>query len=296
MRATTRTYALIVAAGLAAVTTASLSAQPATSAPVDLAGMLALAGERVAAYYERVESIVCSEVVRFQMMDRGLEPDPHVRQLAYELRISREKPADGAEALEAKVLRTLKKVNGKPPKPGDEPKCLDPKSVSLDPLSFLLPEHQREYKFTYKGIGKAGDGRTGVMIDYVPLTKKAPEFIWTDSCVSIDAPARTKGRLWLDRFGGDVLRIDETMVGPIEIAVPRTQERKSGLSSLTVDRTDVSIRYKLVTFTEPNEIVLLPDLLEEMVVTSGGGVPRQRTTHTFSGYQRFVTSGKLIEP
>ena len=274
----------------------SASGQSATTAPVDLAGLLARVGERVAAYYERAQSIVCTEVVRFEMMDRNFQPDPHVRRLAYELRISREKPAEGGAAPEANVLRTLKTVNGKPPKPGDEPKCLDPKAVSLDPLSFLLPQHQGEYKFTYKGVGKAGDGRTGVMIDYAPLTRKAPEFVWTDSCFSIDAPARTTGRLWIDRFGGDILRIDETMVGPIDVTVPRAQERKSGISYLTLDRTEVSIRYKMVTFTEPNEIVLLPELLEEMVVTTGGGVPRQRTTHTFSGYQRFVTSGKLIEP
>ena len=291
----TRTCALI-AAGLAAVTTASVSGQPATPAPVDLVGLLARVGERVEAYYQRAQSIVCTEIVRFEMMDRNLQPDPHVRRLAYELRISREKADEGTAAPEANVLRTLKTVNGKPPKPGDEPKCLDPKSVSLDPLSFLLPQHQAEYKFTYKGIGKAGDGHTGVMIDYAPITKKPPEFVWTDSCFSIDAPARTTGRLWIDRFGGDILRIDETMLGPIDVTVPRTQERKSGISSLTLDRTEVSIRYKMVTFTEPNEIVLLPELLEEMVVTTGAGVPRQRTTHTFSGYQRFVTSGKLVDP
>jgi hypothetical protein len=195
------------------------------------------------------------------------------------------------------VLRTLKTVNGRPPKPGDEPKCLDPKPASLDPLVFLLPQHQRDYKFTYKGIGKAGDGHTGVMIDYAPLSKKEPEFVWNDTCISVDAPARTSGRVWVDRFGGDVLRIDERTAGPIDIRVPREQERKAGVASFTLERTDVSIHYRMVTFTDPAEVILLPELLEEMSVTSGGAAaPRQRTTHKYSGYQRFVTSGKLVEP
>ena len=284
-----------LAAAALAVTVASAAGQPATGA-VDLAGLLARVGERVEAYYQRAQSIVCTEVVSFEMMGRDFQPDPHVRRLAYELRISWEKPAEEGAVPDANVLRTLKTVNGKPPKPGDEPKCLDPKPASLDPLVFLLPQHQREYTFTYKGFGKAGDGHTGVMIDYVPVSKKAPEYVWTDSCFSIDAPSRTRGRVWVDRFGGDVLRIDETTAGPIDIRVPRAQERKSGLASLTLERTDVSIRYKMVTFADPVEVVVLPDVLEEMVVTSGGGAPRQRTTHKYSGYQRFVTSGKLIEP
>jgi hypothetical protein len=292
----TRTGASIAAAALAVVTAVSAAGQPATPAPVDLAGLLARVGERVEAYYQRAQSIVCTETVRLQTMDNGLSPDPHVRQLVYELRVSWDKAAEGEEPHEANVLRTLKTVNGKPPKAGEEPGCLDPKPVSLDPLSFLLPQHQREYKFTYKGIGKTGDRHTAAMIDYAPAGKRPPEVVWKDSCVSIDVPSQTRGRVWIDRFGGDVLRIDETVLGPFDVRVPEAQQRKGAGALLTLDRADSSIRYRTVTFAQPNEIVLLPESIELMTVIRGSGAPRLRTTQTFTGYQRFVTSGRIAEP
>jgi len=288
-----RTGALIATAILAAVSAAGESAK---DAPVDLVGLLARVGERVEAYYQRAQSIVCTEIVRLQPMDASLTPDPHTRRLEYELRVSWDKTAEGAEPAEANVLRTLKTINGKAPKPGEEPGCLDPKPVSLDPLAFLLPQHQREYKFTYNGSGKAGDGHTAVMIDYVPAEKQPPEVTWKDSCVSINVPSQTRGRVWIDRFGGDVLRIDETVFGPFDIRVPEAQVRKGAGATLTLDRADSSIRYRTVTFTDPNEIVLLPESIELMTVIRGSGTPRLRTTQTFTGYQRFVTGGRLVEP
>jgi hypothetical protein len=288
----TRIAALVAGATLAAVSATGQSSS--SSAPMDLAGILARVGERIAAYYERAQSIVCIETVQLQTMDTSLTPSPHTRRLVYELRVSWDKTADGDQPADANVLRTLKTVNGKPAKPGEEPECLDPKPVSLDPLSFLLPQHQREYKFTYKGIGKVGNGRSGVMIDYAPAGKEPPEIVWRDSCVSINLPQQTRGRLWVDRFGGDVLRIDETVLGPYDIRVPDEQRRKGAVEILTLDRADSSIRYRTVTFTEPNEIVLLPESIEMMSVIRGSGAPRVRTTQTFTGYQRFVTGGRII--
>ena len=288
----TRIAALVAGATLAAVSATGQSST--SSGPIDLAGVLARVGERVAAYYERAQSIVCIETVQLQTMDSNLTPNPHTRRLVYELRVAWDKTGDGDQPADANVLRTLKTVNGKPPKTGDEPECLDPKPVSLDPLSFLLPQHQREFKFTFKGIGKVGNGRSGVMIDYAPAGKEPPEIVWRDTCVSINLPQQTRGRVWVDRFGGDVLRIDETVLGPYDIRVPDEQRRKGAVPVMTLDRADSSIRYRTVTFTEPNEIVLLPESIEMMTVIRGSGVPRVRTTQTFTGYQRFVTGGRII--
>ena len=160
----------------------------------------------------------------------------------------------------------------------------------------MLPQHQAEYKFTYKGIGRTADGHSAVMIDYVPLSKAKPEFKWTDTCFSVDAPARTTGRLWVDRFDGDILQVDETMTGPIDVPLPEKERRTSGVAYITLDRSDSSIRYRTVTFTDPNEIVLLPETTEQLTVLRTGGPARQKTTHKFTGYQRFVTSGKLVQP
>jgi hypothetical protein len=287
---------MLVVAMLAMMSAVSLAGESSNTTVVDLSGLLALVGERVEVYYQRAQSIVCMETVQLLSMDLGFTPAPHTRRLVYELRVSWDKAGDSDETPEANVLRQLKSIDGRPPKPGEEPGCLDPKPVSLDPLSFLLPRHQREYKFTYKGIGKTGDGRTAAMVDYAPAGKPPPEITWKDSCVEINVPARTTGRVWIDRFGGDVLRIDETVMGPFDVAVPESQIRKGASASLVLDRADSSIRYKLVTFTEPNEVVLLPESIEMMSVIRGSGSPRLRTTQRFSGYQRFVTGGRVVTP
>jgi hypothetical protein len=109
-------------------------------------------------------------------------------------------------------------------------------------------------------------------------------------------PARTTGRLWIDRLGGDVLRLDETVMGPFDVEVPEAQRRKGATASIVLDRADSSIHYRAVTFTEPNEIVLLPESIEMMTVIRGSGTPRLRTTQTFTGYQRFVTGGRVVTP
>jgi hypothetical protein len=286
----------LIIAMLSAISAVSLAGQSANTTVVDLPGLLALVGQRVEAYYRRAQSIVCTETVQLLSMDMGFAPSPHTRRLVYELRVSWDKAGDDDTTPEANVLRQLKTIDGRPPKAGEEPGCLDPKPVSLDPLSFLLPHHQREYKFTYKGIGKTGDGRTAAMVDYAPAGKPPSEITWKDSCVEINVPARTTGRVWIDRFAGDVLRIDETVMGPFDVEVPESQRRKGANPSLVLDRADSSIRYKLVTFTEPNEVILLPESIEMMSVIRGSGSPRLRTTQRFTGYQRFVTGGRVVTP
>lgn len=278
-------------AALVAVSAAAVTDIP--NVPVDVASLLARVGERVEAYYARAQSIICIETVHVQPMDDSFASGAHMRRLVYELRVSREPAADADSAPEANVLRHLRTVDGRPPKPNEEPGCLDPKPVSLDPLSFLLPHHQRDYKFSYKGSGRS-NGRAAVMLDYRPAGSPPAEVTWHDSCVSIDVPARTTGRVWIDTSTGDVLRIDERVIGPFDIAVPEEQRRKGASGSLVLDRADSTIRYKAVAFTDPDELVLLPESIESMTVIRGSGAPRLRTTQAFTGYQRFVTGARVI--
>lgn len=260
--------------------------------PIDLAGLLARVGERVEAFYQRAQSIVCNETIVYDTLDSD---SVHSRRVAFELRMSWEK-SDESDVPEGKALRTLKAVNGKPQKEDrDETKCLDPKPVAVDTLSFLLPQNQHELTFAYKGNGKVGDGRTAVMIEYVPVSKDKPKYSWHDSCFGIDAPTRTHGRVYVDRFSGDVLRVDETVNGPLDVQVPMEEQRRSGnyREYITLDRWDFSILYKSITFKDPDEIVLLPDHIEYFSTLRGQ--PRQRVTHRFTDYQRFVTGGRLLQ-
>src|SRR5438876_10758424 len=115
----------VAATATAALANLAAAGQSAKEPLVDLAGLLARVGERVEAYYQRAQSIVCIEIVRLQSMDNNLTLDPHVRRLEYELRVSRDKAVEGAEPSDANVLRTLKTINGTSPRPGQEPACLD---------------------------------------------------------------------------------------------------------------------------------------------------------------------------
>jgi hypothetical protein len=278
---------------LAAVCVSGAAAKDAPP-PIDLPGLLARVGERVEAYYARAQSILCVETVSLQPMDSNFGGGLHTRRLVYELRVSWE--AATADTLpEANVLRQLMSIDGHPAKPNEEPGCLDPKPVSLDPLSFLLPHHQREYKFSYKGSGRAA-GRAAAMISYAPAGSPPPEITWNDSCVSINIPTRTTGRLWVDTETGDVLRIDETVLGPYDIEVPMSERKKGANASLTLDRADSSIRFKPVPFTNPEETVLLPESIEMMSVIRGSGAPRLRIRQDFTGYQRFVTGARVVVP
>jgi hypothetical protein len=50
-----------------------------------------------------------------------------------------------------------------------------------------------------------------------------------------------------------------------------------------------------VTFSDPDETLLLPSSIETLSIVRNGGTPRMRTTQTFSGYKRFVTNSRIVQ-
>ena len=285
--------AAVAVVALAALVVVSAAAKDSANTPVDLLGLLTRLGERVEAYYARAQSIMCLETVRVQRMNHDLTPEPHMRVLIYELHVQRD-GATGADPVpEANVRRQLMTINGRVPKPNGDPDCLDPNETALDALSFLLPHHQGEYTFSYKGSGRL-NGRAVAMIDYAPVSAAPAEATWRDGCVSVEAPAHVTGRIWIDAATGDVLRFDERMRGPIDLEIPRPQRLSESVVSMTFERADASIRFKAVAFTDPDETVLLPESIETLTVARGA-FSSIRMTHTFTGYQRFVTGARIIQ-
>jgi len=55
-------------------------------------------------------------------------------------------------------------------------------------------------------------------------------------CVSIDAPGRTKGRIWVDEVTNDVLRLDEQLTSQFEYRVPREHWGFSGPQTWVIER------------------------------------------------------------
>jgi hypothetical protein len=284
-------WTLVAASALAA----SAAAQPPAGA-ADLTALLARVGTRVEQYYARAQSIVCVETVRLQSVAHDLASEAgHARQLVYELRVSWDPPADDNKPPDAKVLRELVKVDGRAPKPGDEPGCMDPKPVSTEPLAMLLQGRQSDYAFTWRGTGRM-DRRASVMLEYQATTPGEAGISWKGECVSVELPGRNRGHIWVDASSGDVLRLDEQLIGMFEFRVPREHTAPGKSMSMVIERADSTIRYQPVTFHDPDETVMLPSSIQTLTVIRNSGAPRMRMTQTFSNYKRFITGGRIVKP
>ena len=257
----------------------------------DLRETLDRVGQHVAQFYERARSIVCMETVVIQEITSSFSFNGPSRELKYELRVEWD-PEDRALGGEAKIVRQLIAVGGRPPRSNDKPGCMDPKAEAQDWLAMLLPAHRGEYAFTWAGAGRT-DGRPSVMLDYKALPAGPPSVVWTDDCISLDLPGRSRGRVWIDAGTADVLRLDSHLTGIEEFSPPR--ERRSYASqSLVLERADTQVTYRPVAFHDPEETVLLPaSILSTTILRSGA--TSSRVTQTFSDYRRFVTGGRVVK-
>ena len=210
---------------------------------------VARVGDYVERYYARAQSIIVDENVTIQPLGPDLRHDGFARRLTYELRVEWNPDAADDDS-PAKVTRQLIAVNGRPPKPNQEPECLDPRSTSPEPLAFLLPERREKFIFKAAGLGRVG-ARDAVMIDYRSVKPEEPKVEWKEECVSIDLPGRARGRIWADPETSEILRLDEGIIGLVDITVPRKQQRPGGPTYMTIERADSTIRYRRCVLHRP---------------------------------------------
>ena len=62
----------------------------------------------------------------------------------------------------------------------------------------------------------------------------------------------------------------------------------------TLERHDITTRFKRVSFDEPAETLVLPVSQTAINITRGAGTPRQRTSTEYRAYKRFITGGRVI--
>ncbi|HUE85083.1 MAG TPA: hypothetical protein VMO26_03315 [Vicinamibacterales bacterium] len=287
-----------LALAICLLTAAHLHADEADRA-VHLTDVLHRAGERVERFFARAQSIVCLEVVRLQSLSSGWSSEGLGRTVESELRVSWEPENDGRAATEAHTLRRLLKVNGREPRKNDWNNCTAPEQQSREPqpLSLLLPGQRPDYSFALAGQARL-DGRAAIMVDYRLLEEASVEsqvVEGRDDCISFELEGGLRGRLWIDAETYDVLRLDQRLSGMVEIPLPREVTRRAGSPrSWTMERWDTSIRFKAVTFENPDETLVLPASLSSLRVTRGSGTPRLRTNTDYKNYQRFLTSGRVV--
>lgn len=263
--------------------------------------LLARVGDRIAEYYLRAQNVICIEKSTVQPIGWNYSPQGLARTVESELHVESEPGYDNPSG-EARVIREIRKVNGRPPRPRDKKDrsgCTDPNPLSTEPLAFLLPSHRSEYEFTSAGFAKDKD-RSTLMIDFASINRKSkPELIEDplghDDCFDWAGHIAIKGRIWLDASTYDVVRVDRRVPGPIDVRVSsKLQSRHNFANWVVVEREDVTIRYKKVAFSDPDEMMLLPESIDSLVLVRGG-LESTRRRQTFSDYKRFVTGGRIIK-
>ena len=288
-----------VATSLAVIAfTASLSADQAAS--VDVASVLERAGTRVREYFARAQSLVCLEKVFLQKLEMGFGADGPARQVESELRLSWDPTPEDPTPKEAKTVRQVLRVNGSKPRKKDYQNCTTPEQNAEEeqPLSILLPQQRLEYTFTADGREKI-DGREAMVIAFREIKKTTVDVSLVEDnedCISFDIEGGMRGKIWIDVETHDVLRLDRSISGLIEIPLPRKATRRGGDPFWTMERWDSSIRFKRVTFEDPQETLVLPVSSSQLQITRGSGTPRLRTNTQYLSYRRFITAGRVLPP
>ena len=128
-----------------------------------------------------------------------------------------------------------------------------------------------------------------------PVKVEVSEVEGQEDCISYDVDGGFRGRIYLDPDTHEVMRLDSSLIGLVDIAMPRKIARRVGVNDRwTLERWDTTIRFKPVRFTDPDEILMLPVSSSSLRVTRGAGMPRLRTITEYSGYKRFLTGGRVV--
>jgi hypothetical protein len=293
MRAHRLIAPLVVCAGCAA------AAAQGPSLAID--SLLERVGQRILEYYRRAQNVICTEKSTVQMIGWNFSPEGFARTVESELHVEAD-AADGDGLPEAKVVREIRKINGRPPRERDKSDragCTDPNPLSAEPLAFLLPTHRAEYTFAAAGAAREKN-RQVLLINYASVKRSTKLELKEDprgreDCFQWSGDVPVKGRIWVDAETYDVVRVEERFSGPVDMKVSAAlQHRYNFANWVVVERYDVTIRYKTVAFHDPEEAMLLPESID-LINVMRGGLASTRRSQTFSDYRRFLTGGRVVK-
>jgi hypothetical protein len=255
----------------------------------------------VQSYYARAQSLMVEETVVVQPIRADRSPDGFARSLVYDLRFEWTPPGNDQKP-RVEVVRELLRANNRPARPDAEPKCLDPAPVTPEPLEFLLPGHHADYTFS-GGARTTLEGREAILLEYTPRSSGTPKATADPKgtgdleCLSLDVPRRARGRVWIAPETAAVLRVDETLLGPTDVPLPKEVQRRAGWGGslyITLSYSNSSVQYSPVSFAEPDETLLLPATIENVWITIAGGIRGVRMTQQYRNYRRFLTESRIV--
>jgi hypothetical protein len=286
-------------APLVAVALTALTATADAQTRPNIDEILIRVGQRIAEFYKRAQRVICIETSRVQPIDLTYSSQGFARIVESELRVEAEA---GELAGEARVVREIRKVNGRAPRDKDKKNrdgCTDPNPLSTEPLAFLLPAHRSEYQFKAAGFAKDRN-RPAFRIDFASVNRKSnvelvEDKLGHEDCFDWSGDIPSRGRIWVDAETYDVLRVERRVGGPVDVRVPLRIQRRHRLETrVVIMREDTTIRYRTVAFSDPDEALLLPESIESLSVLSGG-LQSTRRSQIYSGYRRFVTDSRVVE-
>ena len=59
-------------------------------------------------------------------------------------------------------------------------------------------------------------------------------------------------------------------------------------------RSDSTMRYTAVRFSDPDETLMLPTTIENVSVTASNGIRGVRMTQQYRNYRRFLTESRIL--
>jgi hypothetical protein len=250
----------------------------------ELTVILSGLANRTQQYYDRFISIICTETVEVQELRFNLKPLRKPRVTVNELSVSRDPVSTGER--EFRVGRVLQVVNGRPARKDQEPGCTDPKTGTPEPLGFLLAENQARYRFM---LADAAGGPPGTQaLAYIESRPQRAEIRWRGNCFEAEGGGH-EGRVWFDARTFDVLQVEVRLSKPFPIPMPGGYGASN--AGIRVERSEATLRFARVQFTQPDETVLLPESIETLHVLRG--VPSLRLTQSLSNFRRFLAESSI---
>jgi hypothetical protein len=251
----------------------------------ELTSVLAGLAIRTQQYYDRFISIICTETVHLQELKFNLAPLGKPRVSVYELSVSRNPRSKDDN--DFRVERILQMVNGRSARKHQQPACTDPRTGTPEPLGFLLARNQAGYRFTLADSGS--DGPPGARaLHYIESPPERVQIRWSGNCFEAEGGGH-EGRVWFDPVTFDVLQVEIRLSKPFLVPMPAGY---TGLvPAVRVERSEATLRFARVQFTQPDETVLLPESIETLHVLRG--VPSLRMTQTLSNFRRFLAESSI---
>ena len=223
-----------------------------------VAALLNRIGDRVEHYYARAQSVMCLETVRLQPMASDFAPAGRVRELG--VRVSRGLGAGAVPDVppEPTVTRVIRTVDGRPPRRATNPDASIPRPSRRSRSRCCWPAAATQHAFSWGGTGRT-DRRATVMLDYKTLASPVSARPQSGAAsVSAFRRDRRKGEYGLMQRATMSSGWTSAWSGSSDVPIPRELTRPGGPGWLTVERADSSIRYRPVTFHDPDETVMLP--------------------------------------